>query len=198
MWGTDTTRTIVIVDDDPGCRELHRHWLETTYSIQTAASGEAALQIVDEDTEMVLLDREMPGLSGATVLDRLRTRGYDGYVIMVTGVRPDFDLVELALDDYLVKPISERELTAAIDRLWSRQDYHDQLRELFSLATKKARLEIEKDPIDLARSEEYRRLDSRLVKKRSALSERLLDTSADWHAAFEACDSTVKRTTSGT
>ena len=187
MWGTDPTRTVVVVDDDPGCRELHRHWLEPTETVHTAASGEAALDIVDEDTDFVLLDREMPGLTGSEVVERLRGRGFEGYVIIVTGVRPDFDLVEMSVDDYLVKPITERELTATIDRLWSRREYHDQLRDLFSLATRKARLELEKEGVELASSEEYTALEARLAEKRSQLSDRLGEASGDWRAAFEAC-----------
>lgn len=193
MWGTTTDRSIVVVDDDRGCRELHRHWLESDYAVQTAASGEAAIDLVDAETDLVLLDREMPGLNGKAVLGRLRDRGYDGYVVMVTGVKPDFDLVDLAVDDYLVKPISERELTQVVERLWARADCHDQLRELFALARKKARLEIETDPRDRARSEQFQDLRGELRRKRAALAERVEGTGASWRAAFEACEATAER-----
>lgn len=120
MWGTDTT--IVVVDDDPGCRELHRHWLSASHCVETAASGREALRIVGDETDLVLLDREMPGLTGVEVVSRLRERGYDGYVVMITGVRPDADTASVAVDDYLVKPISERELDATIERLGRQRD----------------------------------------------------------------------------
>lgn len=185
MWGDNGT--VLVVDDDEGCRALHREWLSGEYTVRTAADGEAALDRLDDDVELIVLDREMPGLSGTGVLDRLERRGYDGHVVMVTGVEPDFDLVDLAVDDYLVKPVSREELVGAVERIERRAGYHDQLRELFSLAAKKARLGVEKNPGQLATSEEYDRLTRRLERKRAAVREAVADSDDAWLAAVEAC-----------
>ncbi|MFB6188759.1 MAG: response regulator transcription factor [Halapricum sp.] len=195
MWGTDAQRRVVVVDDDPGCRELHRHWLGESHEVRTASTGADALDTIDEEIGLVLLDREMPGLSGADVVDRLRARDYGGYIVMVTGVEPDFDVIDLAIDDYLVKPISESELTGVVERLWARQAHHEQLRELFSLAAKKARLEVEKDRLELARNDEYQDLRSRLAEKRTEIATDL--DGSDWQTAFEACVPEPERYSSG-
>lgn len=186
MWGDDSTA--LVVDDDEGCRELHSYWLDREFTVETAADGEAALSTVAQgNVDLIVLDRQMPGLTGVEVLHRLEKRGFDGCVIMVTGVTPGLDLVDLAVDDYLVKPISETELRGAIDRLRQRQDYHDQLRELFSLANKKARLEMERSRADLAASSEYERLTEALNMKRRAIGRAVDADEEAWLTAVEAC-----------
>lgn len=185
MWGDNGT--VLVVDDDRDCRELHRDWLRTEYTVETAADGEAALDRLHDDVGLIVLDREMPGLSGPEVLERLTERGYGGYVLMVTGVEPDFELVDMPVDDYLVKPVSRGKLLGAIDRLEQRAGYHDQLRELFSLAAKKARLEVEKPRAELADSEEYERLTRTLERKRIAVGEAVADSDDAWLTAIEAC-----------
>lgn len=185
MWGTDGS--ILVVDDDEACRELHRQWLSEMGAVETAVDGEAALARADETVDLVVLDREMPRPDGVEVAERLRERGFSGYVVMVTGVQPDFDLVDIPVDDYLVKPITETDLTATIDRLRVRAGYHDQLRELCSLAAKKARLEVEKSADELAASPEYDRLTDDLAAQRQAVRDAFEAAGTDWLAAFEAC-----------
>ena len=185
MWGSETT--VAVVDDDADCRELHSHWLADSYTVETACDGDQALDVIDDSVQAVLLDREMPGRSGVEVAERLRARGYEGYLVMVTGVEPDFDLVDIPVDDYLVKPVTQRAVLRVIERFEMRETYNDQLRQLFSLAAKKARLEVQKPRQELEASEEYHRLRSELDRKRRAVRRSLDEPGADWSAAFEAC-----------
>lgn len=183
MWGSETS--VVVVDDDAGCRELHKVWLADTCVVDVVPDGERALASIDDSTELVLLDREMPGLSGIDVADRLRNRGYQGYIVMVSGVKPGFEVVDIPVDDYLVKPITQRELLRTIEQFRIRDDYQDQLRELFSLAAKKARLELEKTSSELAASERYEQLESVLEQRRDAVLQSFDKPDADWMATFE-------------
>jgi AraC-like DNA-binding protein len=68
---------VLIVDDDPQAREVHKTLVEEglpNYRICLAESGEAALAAMEKEVPaLVLLDLVMPGLSGADVLDRMRT-----------------------------------------------------------------------------------------------------------------------------
>lgn len=69
--------SILIVDDDPQVRQNHRVLVEEGFpgcSIRLAENGESALrQMLDEVPALVLLDLAMPGLSGADVLDQMRS-----------------------------------------------------------------------------------------------------------------------------
>jgi signal transduction histidine kinase/AraC-like DNA-binding protein len=71
------TGPILIVDDDPQIRESHRKLVEENlagYPIRLAEHGEAALSVMAEEIpSLVLLDLVMPNLSGADVLDQMRT-----------------------------------------------------------------------------------------------------------------------------
>jgi DNA-binding response OmpR family regulator len=92
---------------------------------------------------------------------------------MVTAVEPDFDIVAMGFDDYLVKPVSKEALRGTVENLLRREEYADGVRELFSLASKKALLESEKGPADLERSDEYRELAERLDTLREDLDRTL-------------------------
>jgi DNA-binding response OmpR family regulator len=88
---------------------------------------------------------------------------------MVTAVEPDFDIVAMGFDDYLVKPVSRDALAETVSNLLLRDEYADGVRDLFSLASKKALLEAEKSPAELEASEEYEELSDRLERHRDSL-----------------------------
>ncbi|AGB32207.1 response regulator receiver protein [Natrinema pellirubrum DSM 15624] len=157
------TPSVLIVEDEPDLADLYAAWLEEECRVRTAYDGAEALDAIDETIDVVLLDRRMPGLSGDTVLDTMRERSLDCRVAMVTAVEPDFDIVEMGFDDYLVKPVSGDELVDVIDQLLLRSTYDDQLREFFALASKKALLDDQKTAAERQSSQEYAELEDRLA-----------------------------------
>ena len=160
------TPTILVVDDEEDVTDLFRIWLAESYDVHTAYDGDEALDVLDESVDLVLLDRRMPGLAGDTVLAKMRERGLDCRVVMVTAVKPDFDVIEMAFDDYLVKPVSKPELYEVVEGVLERAEYDKQLQDYFALASKKAILEEEKDPQELAEHEEYQQLTEDLASAR--------------------------------
>ena len=136
---------VLIVDDDEALTDVYAAWLEDYYPVETATSGKDALDALDADVAVILLDRRMPGLPGEAVLQSVREEGYDCRVAMVTGVRPDTDVVDMGFDDYLVKPVNGDDLRALVDRMFERQTYDDRLQAYYSLASKRAALETEVD-----------------------------------------------------
>ena len=164
---------VLVVEDEPDLADLYAAWLGDGYDVRTAYGGEEALDMLDEAVDVVLLDRRMPGLSGDEVLAAVRDRGIDCRVAMVTAVEPDFDIVAMGFDDYLVKPVARDSLVATVESLFRRTEYDSGVQELFALASKKAVLESEKSRAALADSAEYRRLDERLDELREELDERL-------------------------
>ncbi|WP_435181917.1 HalX domain-containing protein [Halorussus sp. AFM4] len=154
--------TVLVVDDERDVADLYAMWLEGDYRVRSAYEGEEALAVLDDAVDVVLLDRRMPGRSGDEVLARIRERDIDCRVVMVTAVKPDFDILEMGFDDYLVKPVSKDELHEAVERMLTRVDYGTQLQEYFSLVSKRAVLESEKDPESLESNEEYDRLQAEI------------------------------------
>lgn len=105
--------TVLVVDDNCGCRGLHKTWLSDTYHVRTARNGSEALRKLD-GVSVVVLDRQMPGLSGTDVLERIRDSEYDPKVVFVSSLDPD---PELGGDAYLQKPISRAELYETVSEL---------------------------------------------------------------------------------
>ncbi|MFB6117367.1 HalX domain-containing protein [Halosegnis sp.] len=180
---SDGSATVLIIDDEPDLADLYAAWLGDTYEVVTAYGGEAGIEAMSEDIDVALIDRLMPDLSGDEVLDRVREDGYDTRVAMVTAVEPDFDIIEMGFDDYLVKPVRREGLHEAVERLLDRATYDAQLREYYALVSKRAALETQKSERELADSEAY----ADLVNELERLSDDIDATTANFSAEdFEA------------
>ncbi|WP_049988432.1 HalX domain-containing protein [Natrinema salifodinae] len=178
---------ILVIDDEARLADLFATWLRDDWVVETAYDGEAALEAMAESVEVVLLDRRMPGLSGDEVLERIRDAGCESRVIMVTAVDPDFDIIEMGFDDYLVKPVSKDELVETVDDVAGRSDYESDLREYYALVSKKALLESEKADHELADNEEYRTLCERVddLEQRTDETVSGMTTHDDFVGAFQ-------------
>jgi DNA-binding response OmpR family regulator len=173
---------VLVVDDEPELAELYAHWLDDSYDVLVATSGEEALDTATDDVDVALLDRRMPSMSGDQVLDALRERGIDCRVAMITAVEPDLDIVEMPFDDYMIKPISREELHSVVEVLLSRTQFDNRTQEFFALASKKATLENAAKDGD---SDEYRRLTERMNQLRREIDETLSQFSnEEFQAAF--------------
>jgi len=155
--------SVVVVEDDPDLAALFAEWLAEWYDVATAADGDEALGLIDDDTDAVLLDRRMPGTSGDEVLAALRRRGVDCRVAMVTAVAPAVDVVDLPFDDYLEKPVSASDLRATVERLLVLDTYADLQLELSSKRVRRSVLAGELSRAELADSEPVARLDEEIA-----------------------------------
>jgi len=163
---TSSPPRVLVVEDEVELAELFAEWLSEEYDVDVATDGEEALELVDEETDIVLLDRLMPGLSGDEVLETIRDRGYSCRVAMVTAVEPDFDVLDMGFDDYVVKPLFRKDIQRLVEGLLERDAYDRQLSELFATASKLAALESHKEADELANNEEYQQLKEKLDRTR--------------------------------
>ncbi|WP_248897581.1 response regulator [Haloplanus halobius] len=168
---TSSPPSVLIVEDETELAELFAQWLSEEYDVRVATSGEEALEEVDEDIDVVLLDRLMPGISGDEVLETIRERDLSVRVAMVTAVEPDFDVLEMGFDDYVVKPLFREDLQRLVSGLLERDEYDQQLAEMFATASKLAALESHKTEAELAESDEYRRLKDEFEDTRHRIEE---------------------------
>ncbi|MHB8302697.1 MAG: response regulator transcription factor [Acidobacteriaceae bacterium] len=112
------TAKILVVDDEPQLRRVMRSALtKQGYIIDDARSGEAALEkIRDERYDLIILDRNMPGMGGVAACRSIREHSDVG-IIMLT-VRKDeperIEALDAGADDYVTKPFSMPELLARI------------------------------------------------------------------------------------
>jgi DNA-binding response OmpR family regulator len=115
---------VLIADDDADLRELIAFGLsQAGYLVVKAADGPAALErFAAESPDLVVLDINMPGMSGFAVCEAIRRRSRVP-VLMLTVRGEEEDLVralDLGADDYLTKPFSPRTLLARLRALLRR------------------------------------------------------------------------------
>lgn len=110
---------ILIVEDEPGLRELTQRSLEKErYIVEVAKDFKTALQKVEDyDYDCILLDIMLPDGNGLTLLQRIKEMGKRESVIIISAKDSLEDKVtglELGADDYLPKPFHLSELNARI------------------------------------------------------------------------------------
>jgi CheY-like chemotaxis protein len=116
-----TLRNVLVVDDEPNIRLVFRTALgQSGYTVLEAKDGQEALdrlRLEIEPVDVVLLDLLMPGLGGIEVLRRLRDRGDETPVVIVTahGTIPDaVEAMKLGAIDFLSKPLSPEALRRVV------------------------------------------------------------------------------------
>lgn len=111
---------ILIVDDDSRVLRLLQSYLSGRYELATAINGKVALKFLEKkETDLVLLDYEMPTENGAAVLEKIRAneKTKDLPVVFLTGVTEKNKIREvLALkpQGYLLKPVDMDKLSSTI------------------------------------------------------------------------------------
>jgi DNA-binding response OmpR family regulator len=120
-----TMARVMVVDDDLTVREVVVTYLRAAgYDVGEAADGEAALDgLRDEPADLVVLDLMLPGIDGLEVCQRIRAKGDDVPVIMLTALGSETDRVvglERGADDYVTKPFSPRELVLRVESVLRR------------------------------------------------------------------------------
>ena len=113
-----SSATVLIVDDEPQIRRVLRTTLTSHgYAVVEAKSGDDALErLRSEHPDLILLDVNMPGLSGLETCREIR-RTSEVPIIMLTVRNAEQDKVQAldaGADDYVVKPFGAEELMARI------------------------------------------------------------------------------------
>jgi two-component system KDP operon response regulator KdpE len=119
MQETGVPPRILVVDDEPGVRRLiERTFLGHGYRVYEAeTAAEAFSQLQDANPQLVLLDIQLPDISGLELCRQIRAVSAVP-IIMITGLRNENDVIaglQAGADDYVTKPFSPRELVARVE-----------------------------------------------------------------------------------
>jgi DNA-binding response OmpR family regulator len=111
---------ILVVDDEPGVREVVKRYLERDgYFVSLASTGPEALRVIEterDEIKLVVLDVMLPGLDGISIIRRVRESNAVP-IILLSARSDEIDRViglESGADDYVPKPFSPRELVSRV------------------------------------------------------------------------------------
>lgn len=112
---------VLWADDEIDLLKPHILFLKDKgYEVQTATSGDEALELVGKNSfSVVLLDENMPGLSGLETLNRLKSTHSDLPVIMITKSEEEHlmeDAIGSKISDYLIKPVNPNQILLSLKK----------------------------------------------------------------------------------
>ncbi len=118
---------LLVVDDEHLIRwSLEQNLKKQGYEVVTAGSGEDALRLLrEEQPDLVLLDIQLPGMSGLDVLEKIKEHDDDIIVIMVTansGLENAVNAMRLGAYDYISKPFNLDELSIIVRKALDTSD----------------------------------------------------------------------------
>jgi two-component system LytT family response regulator/two-component system response regulator LytT len=119
----------VVVDDEQLARDELCFLLQQVGGVEIVAqagNGVEALRVIEEyQPDLVMLDVQMPGLSGFEVARRAVEAGFESHVVFVTAFdQYAIDAFEVNAVDYLLKPVEAARLLTAVDRVRKRRLAH--------------------------------------------------------------------------
>lgn len=122
-------RVLVVEDDKAITLGITENLRYVGYTVDTAADGHDGLRLaLDLRPDLIILDIMLPGISGYEICRRLREKGRETPILMLTARHEEFDKLhgfEVGADDYVTKPFSVRELLARVHALLARGRHRD-------------------------------------------------------------------------
>ncbi len=115
------SRSILLVDDDPEVQSVLSKFFERAgWQVGRAADAKTCADLYERDRpDVVVLDLNLPGLSGLKVLEVLRARDPDATVVMLTGhgdIATAVEAMQLGAENFLTKPVELAHMMAAAER----------------------------------------------------------------------------------
>ena len=108
---------LLVVEDEVLIRDIIKEYFATRdYEVIEAVDGYDALEKVNQDIDMVLLDIMMPGMDGYETCKKIREK-YDMPIIFISALSETDNMLDgyhVGADDYITKPFSVRELVARV------------------------------------------------------------------------------------
>ena len=134
---TATPIKVLVVDDEPPIRKLLRTGLGTQgYQTLDAPNAKAALELMADKPDLVILDLGLPDMQGLDLLRQIRARREDVPIVVLSSRGDEAAKVEaldLGADDYVTKPFGMEELLARIRTALRHQLHVQGERPLFKL-----------------------------------------------------------------
>jgi DNA-binding response OmpR family regulator len=118
-------KTVLIIEDNPTMvRALEDNFTMKGYKVRTAVDGEAGLnEALEKKADLIILDIMLPKINGFEICSRVRNKGINTPIIMLTAKDQEQDIImglNLGADDYVTKPFGIKQLLARAEALLRR------------------------------------------------------------------------------
>ncbi|MGL4799132.1 MAG: response regulator transcription factor [Cellulosilyticaceae bacterium] len=117
-------RLLIVEDEESILEALEKGLKREGYAVDTTEDGEEAIELIHANPyDLIVLDINLPGIDGFSVLEQLREKNAETRVMIVSANREVDDRIkglDLGANDYLVKPFDFKELKARIRSLLRR------------------------------------------------------------------------------
>ncbi|OOV76387.1 MULTISPECIES: response regulator transcription factor [Mammaliicoccus] len=121
---------ILIVDDEQDILDICKTYFEYEgHHVVTASNGQQAIDLMNDDIDLIILDIMMPEKNGYDVVKEMKIRQLDIPFIYLTAKTQEHDTIyalTLGADDYIKKPFSPRELVLRAHNLLNRTQKYNQ------------------------------------------------------------------------
>ena len=161
----DTDATVLLIEADSEAVAEYADWLEG-YAVRTAVDGERALDALDGDVDVVLLDGDLADPPAGELLGRIRARRPDCQIGLLSGVSVGDDVLRLDIDEYVPRPLNRDELCETVARLVDHGAVEGTVETYLSLVARRRRIEARRDDAELATDERYRELTGEIAARR--------------------------------
>jgi DNA-binding response OmpR family regulator len=128
--------SVLILEDERMVANILGDYFSDLYDVQSVPTGTEALEAYTADTDLIIIDRKLEGMSGDTVAARIRAKHEQQLLLCVSGVEPDNDIYELDYDDYIHKPVEEAEMRTRMELLLNRAALDSTARTYLTLRSK--------------------------------------------------------------
>lgn len=118
---------VLLIEDDADIREGVRILLESeNYCVEEAENGKSGLELLSDETDLVILDIMMPGMSGLRTCEEIRKVSNVPVLFLTAKAHESDKLIGLMAggDDYLAKPFSYAELLGRVKALLRRYNIY--------------------------------------------------------------------------
>lgn len=183
--------TILIVEDEEDILELLEYTLqkegfETIGFMQINATLEKVLE--EEEIDLILMDRNLPGIDGITFIQNIKQKGFNVPVIYVTAKDKEEDILKgfsSYADDYITKPFNLKELSARVKAVLKRSKNDVEVLKIKDIVYKKSnkKFYIDEVPIELTHLEHDLFLE--FIKNKDILLSREHLLEAVWEDSYD-------------
>jgi two-component system, OmpR family, phosphate regulon response regulator PhoB len=192
-----SNKLILIVEDEEDILELLEYTLqkEGFETIGFLTIDKNVRKVLDEENiDLILMDRNLPGIEGTTFINEIKKQGYSNPVIYVTAKDNDDDIIEgfnSYADDYITKPFNIKELCARVKAVIKRSSKDIDILKVRDIVYKSSnkKFSIEDVEIDLTHLEHDLLLE--FIKNKDILMTREHLLNSVWQDSFDKKIKTV-------